>query len=321
MKKISIIVPIYNVEDYLEVCLDSILNFQSDEIEVLLINDGSTDSSEEICLYFSNHFKNVRYIYQENQGLSEARNTGIRHAQGDYILFVDSDDFINSDVLVVLLSRIELEPDVIFLQAIKYFGVNQVEDFGEKYLRDNIFQKSPKEVLDALTQFRKFPGSAWNKLISRELILKNGLFFKKGLYSEDLEWSIRLFNVAKSFDAVDDMIYYYYRCNRSGSITNTIGFKNIQSLLYLLNTYSQYPFSEEIAKYQYIFLSYEYLVTLYLTTKLPNLDQGLINDLKRLKLILWKSQRVKYRLIYILLTCIGIKGVSKLLSYWKNRKN
>ena len=120
--KLSIIVPIYNVENYLEYCLNSIVPILSNEnVELILVNDGSTDKSESICNMYIEKYKNIRYIYQDNQGLSEARNTGIKNSNGKYVTFIDSDDFINYQILLDFLNSFDT-PDVIFLNAVKYLN-------------------------------------------------------------------------------------------------------------------------------------------------------------------------------------------------------
>ena len=169
--KLSIIVPIYNVENYLEYCLNSIVPILSNEnVELILVNDGSTDKSESICNMYIEKHKNIIYIYQDNQGLSEARNTGIKNSNGKYVTFIDSDDFINCQILLDFLNGFDT-PDVIFLNAVKYLNGNTLF-FGEDYKVENIVNKPKSEVLKGLCQFRKFPGSAWNKIVKRELIVR-----------------------------------------------------------------------------------------------------------------------------------------------------
>ncbi|ENW2681688.1 (galactosaminyl)2-N,N'-diacetylbacillosaminyl-alpha1-diphospho-di-trans,octa-cis-undecaprenol synthase PglE, partial [Neisseria gonorrhoeae] len=175
---------------------------------------------------------NTKYIYQDNQGLSEARNTGIKNSNGKYIAFIDSDDFINCQVLLDFLGKDDSDmPDVVFLNAVKY-DKGRVSYFGEDYQPEKILNQSKVEVLKGLCRFRKFPGSACNKIIKRELIIKEKLFFEKGIYAEDIEWSMRLFNAATTFSYLDGC-YYYYRQGRKDSITGTVSEKGIKSLLYI----------------------------------------------------------------------------------------
>ncbi|HEZ3731469.1 TPA: glycosyltransferase, partial [Neisseria meningitidis] len=167
---------------------------------------------------------NIKYIYQDNQGTAEARNTGIKNSNGKYIVFIDSDDFINCQVLLDFLSKDDIDmPDVVFLNAVKY-DKGSVSHFGEDYQPEKILNQSKVEVLKGLCRFRKFPGSACNKIIKRELIIKEKLFFEKEVYAEDIEWSMRLFNAATTFSYLDGC-YYYYRQGRKDSKTGTVSEK------------------------------------------------------------------------------------------------
>ena len=112
-KLISIIVPVYNVENYMEECLDSIKNQTHKDIEVILVNDGSTDGSREICERYCEKDSRFKLINQENQGLSEARNVGVRVSTGEYIFFVDSDDVVKVDILEILLSFMAEDVDIV----------------------------------------------------------------------------------------------------------------------------------------------------------------------------------------------------------------
>ncbi|HFA3437129.1 TPA: glycosyltransferase, partial [Neisseria gonorrhoeae] len=281
---LSIVVPIYNVESYLEACLNSIEPILSNEnVELILVNDGSKDGSEDICYKYIDKISNTKHqtpntkhqtpntkyqipnIYQDNQGLSEARNTGIKNSNGKYIAFIDSDDFINCQVLLDFLGKDDSDmPDVVFLNAVKY-DKGRVSYFGEDYQPEKILNQSKVEVLKGLCRFRKFPGSAWNKIIKRELIIREKLFFEKGIYSEDIEWSMRLFNAATTFSYLDGC-YYYYRQGRKDSITGTVSEKGIKSLLYILEKNAEMEFNRDISSYLYSFLSYEYLVLLFIMT-------------------------------------------------------
>lgn len=317
---LSIVIPVYNVEKYLENCLNSIIdgidsNANGNSIEVIIVNDGSQDSSERICLDYVNKYEYIRYIYQKNKGLSGARNTGIKLALGKYILFVDSDDRINGKMLNNLIETSVMDCDVFFLNAVKWYpdDNNKLMEFGEYYIRDEIVNKPCYEVLRSLTKFRKFPGSAWNKMVKRNFILKYNLLFEEGIYSEDLEWSIRLFNSAKSYGYLEG-IFYYYRQGRVDSITGTLSYKNVNALIYLLEKYSDFNFSNNIKSSQFSFLSYEYLVLLYLLGKL-DLDYSVtIKKVYKIRSVLLKSHKILYKILYFLISVFGVRLSSKVLS-------
>lgn len=316
--KLSIIVPIYNVENYLEYCLNSIVPILSNEnVELILVNDGSTDKSESICNMYIEKYKNVRYIYQDNQGLSEARNTGIKNSNGKYVTFIDSDDFINYQILLDFLNSFDT-PDVIFLNAVKYLNGNTLF-FGEDYKVENIVNKPKSEVLKELCQFRKFPGSAWNKIVKRELIVREKVFFEKGIYSEDIEWSMRLFNGAKTFSYLEGE-YYYYRQGRKDSITGNISEENINSLLYILEKNVKSKFDKNIEKYLYSFLSYEYIVLLFLIgNKNIRCNSNIKRRIYKLRFLLLKSSKITYKIIFPIITLFGIEFMSIILRMLKRK--
>lgn len=316
---LSIVIPVYNVEKYLKECLDSIIEgidkvIESEGIELIIVNDGSTDNSGSICMDYANNFDYVKYFYQDNKGLSGARNTGIRQAIGKYILFIDSDDIVNASIFGKMIESSSMGCDVFFLNAVKWYpNENKLMDFGEYYVKEDIIDKSSSDVLRNLTKFRKFPGSAWNKMIRRDFILEHQLFFEEGIYSEDLEWSIRLFKCAEKFGYLDG-IFYYYRQGRIDSITGTLSDKNVNALIYLLEKYNSFEFRCDISSSQFSFLSYEYLVLLYLLGKLDRFDPITMGKVYSFRKVLYKSHKISYKILYFFISILGIRVTSKLLA-------
>lgn len=221
--KLSIIVPVYNVADYLSKCLDSLLaqDLPQDEYEIVVVNDGSTDNSNEIAQQYAEKYANIILINQENQGLSGARNTGIANAKGVYVQFVDSDDYLEKNVLGELLKKISDEN----LDVLR-FNYENVNEFG-KVIYPN---KDPKhfvdfsnDVVDGLTFLNKRLGPACYAvqfIIKRSLLLENNLLFKSGIYFEDTEWTPRMLLKASRVSSVTTVIYYYLV--REGSITKAV---------------------------------------------------------------------------------------------------
>ena len=221
--KLSIIVPVYNVADYLAKCLDSLItqDLPQDEYEVIVVNDGSTDNSGQIAKKYADKYSNIILINQENQGLSGARNTGISNAKGEYIQFVDSDDYLEPMVLGELIEKIEKEN----LDVLR-FNYENVNESG-KIIYPN---KDPKhfvdfsnDVVDGLTFLNKRLGPACYAvqfIIRKSLLLKNNLLFKSGIYFEDTEWTPRMLLQALRISSVKTIIYYYLI--REGSITKAV---------------------------------------------------------------------------------------------------
>lgn len=212
MKKISVIVPIYNVEKYLEKCLDSILNQTYRYLEVILVNDGSTDSSKNICLHYEKLDERILLVSQENKGLSAARNKGLELATGDYIIFIDSDDYIAENMLEILINNImEYDADIATC------GIYNV--YIDK--KQALYEKKEKYVCDAEEAYRqiligkKVPASICNKLIKRTCI--SGLSFPQGKHYEDAFFHVDLMQRVKYVCIDTEPLYYYV--HRSGSIT------------------------------------------------------------------------------------------------------
>ena len=220
--KITVIVPVYNVENYLRKCLDSIMAQTYKNIEIIVVNDGSTDTSGEICKEFSGMDHRIIYIEQENAGLSAARNTGLNNMSGDYVTFVDSDDWIEQDYIETLYKKIvEYQADI---AVGNYYSYNEDEEtyyfhiYGDSYyekIYDNI---SIFENLYESQEMKSFALiSAWGKLYKAKLF--DYLRFEKGKLGED-----GYFN-QKMYLSVNKVVYlnkglYAYR-QRSGSITKT----------------------------------------------------------------------------------------------------
>ena len=225
--KLSIIVPVYNVADFLTKCLESLLaqDLPQNEYEIIVVNDGSTDNSGEIAQQYADKYANIKLINQANQGLSGARNTGIKHAKGEHIQFVDSDDYIEENVLGGLMKQVEQEDlDVL---RFKYQNVRINNTFKEyeifkPYKSDSfLFDDYSPCVTDGVTFLNERFGTACYAVmfIIRKTILENCVF-KQGIYFEDTEWTPRMLIKTQRVASTDTIVYNYLM--REGSITKAI---------------------------------------------------------------------------------------------------
>lgn len=224
--RLSIIVPVYNVADYLAKCLDSLLaqDIPQNEYEIIVINDGSTDNSAEIAKQYADKHSNIILINQENQGLSGARNTGIANAKGEYVQFVDSDDYLEENVLGGLLKQIEEHKlDVL---RFKYQNVRINSDGNyevfQPYKQSNfIFDDYSKEPVNGVDFLNNRFGTACYAcaFILRKEVLDDCIF-KQGIYLEDTEWTPRMLMKVKRVASTDTIVYNYLM--REGSITKAI---------------------------------------------------------------------------------------------------
>lgn len=213
MPKISVIVPVFNTEKYIKRCIDSILAQKFDDFEVIIVNDGSTDSSGQIIRdYESKNSNKIKYYEKENGGLSDARNFGIKKATGSYLCFVDSDDYIDSQLFEKIEKYLYQEIEVIKYKCIR------VNENCEEIDRINgpVFDSKPgEEAFNNLCFEDVLVEPAWLYLFKRELFETNS--FPVGKYHED--WAIIPFIVLTAKLVVSTNIYGYYYVQSSNSIT------------------------------------------------------------------------------------------------------
>lgn len=218
MKKISIVVPVYNVEGYIRTCLDSIVNQMSSSSELIIVNDGSSDSSLEICREYERKYSDIKIICQQNKGLSGARNAGIMSAQGEYIVFIDSDDYIENNALEVIEKYIVSNRDFYlirsnsFVDGEDYYELNQIDytHFDEN--------KSPIEIFKELHEYNDFWFAAWLIVIRRDFLLECNLFFKEGIFHEDELWVPQVFLKSKQMGFINQGLYDYRTCRNDSII-------------------------------------------------------------------------------------------------------
>lgn len=213
MKKISIIVPIYNAEKYISKCLDSILMQAKENVELILINDGSTDRSEEIIgTYLGKYKTSIKYIKQTNQGIATTRNIGIEKATGDYIIFVDSDDYIDKDLLKKLEPYMEQEIDIIKYKAI--LETEQEEEIGQ--FEGPIFDVvTGQEAFSKLCFTDEMLDALWVYAYKRALFIKNKLKFIKNVDHEDFGLIPLIILKANTFISTDIQGYHYVQSENS----------------------------------------------------------------------------------------------------------
>ena len=216
---VSIIVPVYKVEQYLKRCMDSVLNQTYKNIEVILVNDGSPDNCPALCDEYAKIDSWVRVIHKENGGLSSARNVALDSVKGDYIFFVDSDDWLALNTLEVLNEYLEKDYDMISFQR-TYLTEEKVVEKGEKNPKD----MDVSQYIDA-SFLGRYDFFVTTKIFKAEVF--NNVRFLEGRNYEDLEIMHRLFLNMKKVVGLDYFLYYYWKGNE-GAITNTITMKNIQ---------------------------------------------------------------------------------------------
>lgn len=223
--EISVIVPVYNAEKYVKRCLDSLVDQDFKRgYEIVVINDGSTDSSLEIVERLAALYKNIRVFSQKNSGLSAARNAGIARARGKYLMFTDSDDYVGREYLSAMYRASEQSGADI--TCCNYRNVFE----GSNFSMGCIFRHRPgvfdsEKMIRALIVDITMRAYAWNKIYRRELFTKHGVTYPEGKYFEDVATTPKLFFYAKKIAVIQDELYNYVQ--RKGSITGTMNLKKV----------------------------------------------------------------------------------------------
>lgn len=233
--KVSIIVPIYNVEKYLEECLETLVNQTLQEIEIILVIDGSTDGSEIIARKYADRYDNIRMIVQENQGLSGARNTGLRAAQGKYVYFVDSDDYISLNAMELLYHTAEEKNAEVVLFDADVF-LDRIDKFDYTHMENVFYYDRPdlyKEVMTGQKMFCKmyenndYRASACLLFVNRELLIIEKLEFHKGIIHEDELFTFQLLFEASRVIHLNEKLFHR-RLRNDSIMTNSKNRKHFE---------------------------------------------------------------------------------------------
>lgn len=233
MHKVSVIVPVYNVESYLEECLDSIIHQTFQCLEIILVDDGSSDRCPEICDRYALEDDRIRVIHKENGGLSDARNAGMAVMTGDFVLFVDSDDYVAADMIECLMGiALEHGADIVecgFVKtessATKRPPHSKVSNLGPP----RIF--SAEQALERL-MLHELKQVVWNKLYISSVV--DGLLFEKGRLNEDEFWTYQVFGKAGQVVQIEN-VFYYYRQQPESIMNAVYSLRRLDGLLALEN--------------------------------------------------------------------------------------
>ena len=223
--KLSVVIPVYKVDPYLERCVRSVYRQTFRDMEIIMVDDGSPDNSGKLADRLATEDTRARVIHQENQGLSGARNTGLRAAQGDYVVFLDSDDeWIVEDGIEQLLRH--EGADLIIFKAVHIWKdrMELVPDYDIDYLSG---LPDTQAIFSHLVLTRQFQVSACKLLVRRQMLIDDELFFQPRLINEDIPWSFRLWQI--STQATYTNLNFYGNHHRPGSITQTTDIRSYQS--------------------------------------------------------------------------------------------
>ena len=290
MAKVSIILPVFNVEDYIVKCLDSLINQSLQDIEIICINDGSTDNSLEIMKAYEQKDKRILVIDQENKGQGAARNKGLEVAQGEYIGFVDPDDWVDTDMYEQMYNQAKaLNSEIVICDYIRYIEKNG-RNWQQQYFRRATSVKS-SEIFDVPSRKNLdkdiinpslliSPCYCWNKIYKREFLQKNNMLFPNDRCYEDVMFILKSHILADNISYINKG-YYYYRVNETSTLRTIENrylcllkvFEDVRNYLKEINLYDEF-----IDNLKYFILMNT--VFIYENKKISKYDKDLIQKVK-----------------------------------------
>lgn len=309
MKKVSVIIPVYNSSEYIEECLNSVISQVYTNLEIIVINDGSTDDSLDKILYLQKCDERIIVINNKNRGVAYSKNVGIKYSKGEYLTFVDSDDIISSDFILNLVNKLELTDSDCSIGGIKSFYRDEeiVPSLGNVTIYTD--QSKMKKAL-----FHEFGGFLANKMYKASIVKKNKYLLNEDIFiSEDLLFNLYYFDSCKRI-VFDSSIYYFYRQHSSSS------YNNLKSKRWfsVLDTYILMLNKEKENKIIYKELMYNYGLTIleakFRLNYLDSKDNKLISNIEKLK----KEYIPKYR--YFNLKFFLYRFFPKLIMFYRKRK-
>ena len=329
MVKYSIIIPVFNIEDYLSQCIESVLNQNYQDWEIILVDDGSIDSSPKICDEYMEKDARIKVIHQENKGQSSARNIAIKSALGEYLVWLDGDDFLPDGAIEGLdnLLKEQGSADIIVHQYQLYFDKTKTLQ-NYKYAYDKQYEtQNIEKIFQYMYDDLKYTSATWTITINKRYLLEYQLYFKEGIKHEDALWSpVAIMNAKKVL--FNNNNFYIYRVDRQGSTMNTPKIKNLFDrftvIEELLLESKKERYSEEQCKLFEQLCGKMFIGLLadidYFAKSNVNEHKTLIRMMREKMWVLRTRKEARYRIIYFLCKLVGLKKVSQLLQ-WKKHHN
>ncbi|GHU71829.1 hypothetical protein FACS1894184_19110 [Clostridia bacterium] len=238
---LSVIIPVYNVGDYLSECIDSVLHNSYEKLEVILVDDGSTDSSGSICDEYKNKDSRIKVIHQVNSGCSYAKNAGFSASSGEYVYFLDSDDFIRTDMFEACMEKAKQNgADIVFFDG-AIFKNGSIVEGGNNFSRQRSYNEDTgRNMYKMLRKYGEFSCCCWLLFIKRDIITENRLCFFGGKH-DDVSYAFLVFNFARKACQIQEK-FIYHRIRTDSIMTSHVSIANFLScydqLLYILDAYS-----------------------------------------------------------------------------------
>lgn len=319
---ISIIIPCYNAEKYLPQCLDSVLNQSYKEYEIILVNDGSIDATRDICEAYSAKDDRIVVLHKRNQGVSSARNDGIRLARMDYILFLDSDDFMVDGILAEIATILAANsPDIVIgCNMYHYEEASKKISYLKNLMPHEILSRSKEEILTSIIGNVKTMGiwAVWRHVYRRELLVMQGLLFDvKYAYGEDMDFLIQVLLACEHFSCIETPLCYY-RIDNEASASNQYKVRSVCNHIEILGKWIRYfeaaPLEEQNQKSICRRLANKMMTILGNISHLPVQEKKIaISYLKQYEDCLKYVHGWKFQGAYVLSKVVGMTLASSIL--------
>jgi glycosyltransferase involved in cell wall biosynthesis len=324
MPVFSIIVPVFNTENYIRECIESVSAQTFSDYECILINDGSTDGSPAICVEYAVSDKRFMVIHQENMGLSASRNNGVLMAHGEFIIFLDSDDvFFNDYALYNLYNVInENSAEVIYHSNVHFFS--------DDYVYDNIDAIKTENTCYDIHSFIKEKEhnphiilTSWSFSLNRKFILRNNLFFKENILHEDNHFAPRLLCAVEKI-VINHHLFYGYRRQRQGSISFAMNSVRLLNMIAIINDLLFLRINEKVSYKKEIYALFCRIYWLGILGTLSifkdnnkDVQNNIIQELKKVSFCVLYQKKPKYILLYLYIKIFGIRNAINIRKYYR----
>ena len=300
---VSIVIPVYNVEKYLDKCIDSLVTQTYKEIEIILVDDGSTDISGQKCEEWKTKDARIKVIHKQNSGPAATRNTGTNAATGDWILYLDSDDWYEQNNLIetLLCHASKNNSDIVCFNYRRFFENSQ--SFSDVLCHTD----SEKPSVAYLVDNKIFTSSPCLKLIRRSIITENNIYFEEGVLSEDIEFNAKFLLATDKISFCEECTYIYR--SRENSITTSISAKHVNDLIYIIDKMA----SVQGRTFEYnSFLAFQYC-TVLINAHIAKVDKTVFRKIFSYKWLLKYDSGSIVKLVHIVSRITGIRICSYIL--------
>lgn len=319
---LSVIVPVYNIKEYLPRCLETVLAALNAEDEIILVQGNSVDGSRELSIEYQKNYSVIKNIDQNGIGLSDARNCGMKVAKGEYILFVDGDDYVNSELLKQFLNNLRNKKYAADVIVTDYFRYN--EETGREKVSWGICEMCDSG-LECLTQIAEKHNCFWNvwrNVYRKSFLIENDIYFKENIYAEDIDFTTQVL-FAKPYMIMENMPFYHYRIGRVGSLMDVCSLYRIETTISVIKD-SIKGFRQLGEWWCYSFengLQFEYILNIALIQEVLDEERGSAIDLfLDYESVLLPTKDILVILVKKAIDSIGILTFSRILSTIKKVK-